>query len=59
MAKGKLPAGCPVRYHTGDGLMREGTLIREVEGIGYSIMPLIGPRKLVPSQNVRGLPSAQ
>ncbi len=49
----RLPQGMRVKYHTGDGVMQEGTVLK-ADGLGYSILPLDGRRILVPAQNVRG-----
>lgn len=54
MTTRNLPAGMSVKYHLGDGQMRSGTLVKVVDGIGYSIVPITGQRILVPAENVRG-----
>lgn len=52
----KMNAGSTVHYHLGDGVMREGIVVKTVEGIGYSVVPPSGHRVLVPAINVRSVP---
>lgn len=52
----RLPAGMRVKYQLGDGVVREGTVVKTVSGIGFSIIGLDGARKLVPASQVRAWP---
>lgn len=54
MLERRLPQGMRVKFHRGDGVMLEGTVLK-ADGLGYSILPIAGRRVLVPAQNVRGL----
>lgn len=56
MATRKLPAGMRVQYQLEDGVIREGTVVKTVAGIGFSIIKLDGTRVLVPAENVRAWP---
>ncbi|MCK9988288.1 MAG: hypothetical protein AzoDbin1_04760 [Azoarcus sp.] len=56
MASKKLPAGMRVQYQLDDGIIREGTVVKTVTGIGFSVVGLDGTRRLIPAENVRAWP---
>lgn len=56
MASKKLPAGMRVQYQLDDGIIREGTVVKSVTGIGFSVVGLDGTRRLIPAENVRAWP---
>lgn len=43
----RLPAGATVLFTDGNGLHREGMVIKTVPGIGYSVLPISGKRTIV------------
>ena len=45
-------AGVTVHFRDADGFKREGTVIRSLLGIGYSIMPTMGRRTIVPAERL-------
>lgn len=50
----KLPAGSTVHYVDREGVETVGYIIKVVDGIGYSVVPLFdGQRTLVPIEALR------